>query len=131
MGVSRSGGVVAVVERGGEEDQAEEEVGGSERRHGSHVTEAITWLGWLTKFARGVTPRLVINMRYGHSLLSPHNYHSQSHSSPSMPSSRHSRKYSSPAITPSPLRRKSFVPPDSDFYGDSDLDTHPIQSDDF
>ena len=46
-----------------------------------------------------------------------------------MPSSRHLRKYSSPALTPSPLRRKSFVPPDSDLDGDSDLDAQTIEPD--
>ena len=40
------------------------------------------------------------------------------------------RKYSSQTLTPSPLRRKSFVPPDSDLDVDSDLDTHPIDPDD-
>ena len=46
-----------------------------------------------------------------------------------MPSSRHLRKYSSPTLTPSPLRRKSFVPQDSDLDGDSDLDAQPIEPD--
>ena len=57
-------------------------------------------------------------------------HHNHQHTPPSMSSSRHLRKYSSPALTPSPLRRKSFVPPDSDLDGDSDLDAQPIEPDD-
>ncbi len=49
MGVSRSGGVVAVVERGGEEDQAEEEVGGSERRHGESCDRSDHMVGMVDK----------------------------------------------------------------------------------
>ncbi|KAI9453165.1 hypothetical protein BJY52DRAFT_1225770 [Lactarius psammicola] len=47
-----------------------------------------------------------------------------------MAASRSLRKYNSPTLTPSPLRRKSFVPPDSDLDADSDLDTQPIDADD-
>ena len=47
-----------------------------------------------------------------------------------MATSRSLRKYNSPTLTPSPLRRKSFVPPDSDLDADSDLDTQPIDADD-
>ncbi|KAH9023130.1 hypothetical protein EDB84DRAFT_1441050 [Lactarius hengduanensis] len=47
-----------------------------------------------------------------------------------MATSRSLRKYNSQTTTPSPLRRKSFVPPDSDLDADSDLDTQPIDADD-
>jgi mitosis inhibitor protein kinase SWE1 len=46
-----------------------------------------------------------------------------------MATSRSSRKYNQ-TLTPSPLRRKSFVPPVSDLDADSDLDTQPIDTDD-
>lgn len=45
-----------------------------------------------------------------------------------MATSRSSRKYNQ-TLTPSPLRRKSFVPV-SDLDADSDLDTHTIDTDD-
>ncbi|KAH9037052.1 hypothetical protein EDB85DRAFT_1861729 [Lactarius pseudohatsudake] len=47
-----------------------------------------------------------------------------------MATSRSLRKFNSQTTTPSPLRRKSFVPPDSDLDADSDLDTQPIDADD-
>src|SRR5712672_309038 len=46
-----------------------------------------------------------------------------------MPSSRPLRKYSSQALTPSPLRRKSLVPQDSDLDEGSDLDIQLLESD--
>ncbi|KAH9062337.1 hypothetical protein EDB87DRAFT_1559298 [Lactarius vividus] len=47
-----------------------------------------------------------------------------------MATSRSLRKFNSQTTTPSPLRRKSFVPPDSDLDADSDLDIQPIDADD-
>jgi hypothetical protein len=94
---------------------------------------------------------MILRSSHSHSLFTPyhHNHHllqrqqqqqqtqqtrAQHHpsvTSPSMPSSRPLRnKYSSQALTPSPLRRKSFVPPDSDGDGDSDLDTRPMEPED-
>src|SRR5882757_2405179 len=69
-----------------------------------------------------------MTVRSSHSLHHNHQHHQ--YTSPSMPSSRHFRKYSSPTLTPSPLRRKSFVPLDSDLDGDSDLDAQPFEPDD-
>jgi hypothetical protein len=74
MSVSRSGGIVAVVQRGGEEDQAEEEVGSSERRHGESCDRSDYMVAMVDKIRTVAShPRLVIlviNMRYDPALVS-------------------------------------------------------------
>src|SRR5580693_8330403 len=101
----------------------------------------------------GLTYDMILRSSRSHSLFDPyhHNHHQRQHQQqqlqqqtqqtqaqyhpsrtpPSMPSSRPLRnKYSSQALTSSPLRRKSFVPPDSDLDEDSDLDHCSMQPDD-
>ncbi|KAI0260808.1 hypothetical protein BC834DRAFT_898433 [Gloeopeniophorella convolvens] len=71
--------------------------------------------------------------------LSPsyhHHHHHLARTPPSispsaMASSNRSRRtFPSQSLTPSPLRRKSFVPPDSDLDGDSDPGMLPMDADD-